>query len=56
MFTQMTADTGIQKHGLLAVEALMTKFAQLDGLKVSRDCTPVTSQQDRNTRPFEQST
>jgi hypothetical protein len=34
MFTQMTADAGIKKHGQLAVEALMAEFAQLDDLKV----------------------
>jgi hypothetical protein len=34
VFTQMTADAGIKKHGILAIEALMAEFAQLDGLKV----------------------
>jgi hypothetical protein len=34
MFTQMTADAGIRKHGDLAVDALMAEFAQLDDLNV----------------------
>jgi hypothetical protein len=40
MFTQMTADAGIKKHGQLAVEALMVEFAQLDGLKVFKGLHP----------------
>ena len=34
MFTQMTADAGIKKHGQVAVEVLMAEFEQLDDLKV----------------------
>ncbi len=34
MFTQMTVEAGIKKHGDLAVNALMAEFAQLDDLNV----------------------
>ena len=47
MFTQMTADAGIKKHGQLAVEALMAEFAQLDDLKVfqGKHATDLTNEE-----------
>ena len=38
MFTQYTADRGIEKFGQLAVDALMKEFCQLEDIKV---CKPV---------------
>ena len=40
MFTQMTADAGIKKHGQVAVDALIKEFAQLHDKKVFEGLHP----------------
>ena len=53
MFTQMTADAGIKKHGQVAVDALIKEFAQLHEKKVFEGLHPerLTTEEKKNSLP-----